>query len=75
MYQYVGYATENNQQCQEVLGIFPDSEPVKSAPDLVLLYLVDPGRLWNACLQGVHISSEEIFEEFIGRFNYERGQI
>ena len=75
MYQYVGYATENNQQCKEVLGIFPDSEPVKSAHDLVLLYLVDPGRLWNACLQGVHISSEEIFEEFIGRFNYERGRI
>lgn len=75
MYQYVGYATENDQQCQEVLKIFPISDPVKSAPDLVLLYLVDPKRLWSACLQGSHISSEKIFEEFISRFKYERERI
>lgn len=75
MYQYAGYATENDHQCQEISNLFPDSEPVESDPDLVLLYLVDPKRLWNACLQGLHISSEEIFEEFISRFKYERERI
>lgn len=74
MYQYFGYAAENDQQSQEVLKLFPDLEPAKSVPDLVLLYLVDPERLWKACLRGEQISSEEIFEEFISRFNYERGQ-
>lgn len=75
LYQYAGYATESSQQCQEVLKFFPSLETIESAPDLVLLYLVDPERLWRACLHGAHISTEEIFEEFIRRFNHERGQI
>lgn len=74
MYQYVGYATENDEQCQEILSFFPDLRPIKCGRDLVLLYLVDPERLWKACLQGEHILSEEVFEEFIGRFNDEREQ-
>ena len=75
MYQYAGYAAENHRQRQEILKRFPGSETAASAPDLVLLYLVDPRRLWDACLQGAHISSEEIFEEFIRRFNDVREQI
>lgn len=74
MYQYVGYATESDEQCQEILSFFPDLGPIRPNRDLVLFYLVDPERLWKACLQGEHISSEEIFEEFIGRFNDERKQ-
>lgn len=72
MYQYAGYATESGQQCQEILSRLPGLKPSEAGRDLVLLYWVDPDRLWKACLEGEHIPSEEVFEEFIGRFNAER---
>ena len=75
MYRYAGYAAENDRQRQEILSMLPGLKSAESTRDLVLLYLVDPERLWKACLKGEHISSGEVFQEFIARFMQEREQI
>lgn len=72
LYRYGGCAMENDRQSREIGGLLPGLGPPEGPRDLVLFYLVDPRRLWEACLRGESVSREEIFSEFIPRFRQER---
>lgn len=68
LYQYMGYATENSAQNQEILAKIGAVPANSAASDPVLLYGVDPIRLWNVCLKGTRISQDEILTQFIDTF-------
>lgn len=75
LYRYIGYATESDAQSGEILAKLGIDDQVQGHQDLVLLFLVDPARLWQACLEDKHISEEEILKEFIARMDKEQKRL
>lgn len=69
VYRYMGYVTCSQQQNREIADLLQTPLPAAGALDKVMLYQVDPSSVWRACLQNHHLSTAEVFEEFITRFN------
>ncbi len=72
LYRYMGSATEADAQNQEIANKLGCTLPAAVSSDRVLLYGVNPTELWKACLKNKKVSSQEIFQEFIPRFEKER---
>lgn len=68
LYRYWGYAIESDEQNDEIVKTLACPTAKPDVSDLVLLYGVDPMRLWKACLQGKCLSQENLFEDFIDNF-------
>lgn len=73
MYHYIGYAVPNTDWHEDISNKtrLPKATTGGSPADRVLLYQVDPSKLFHACLHNMHISESNIFNDFIKPFNYE----